>query len=42
MSHDCGCWKCGAETMGEKKDFWRSKGSKCAKYWLFKTKLTKE
>lgn len=34
MSHDRGCWKCGADLMDEKLDCARKNGERCVKYTL--------
>jgi hypothetical protein len=35
MSHDRGCWKCGADTMGEKAKCAMAKRNECAKFGVF-------
>lgn len=35
MSHDRGCWKCGADTMADKRECWQRIGWSCVKSSFF-------
>lgn len=36
MSHDRGCWKCWADSMGEKRECYARIGERCVKASLFR------